>query len=124
MPRLGVWARRATTRGVVFIRSHRVVVKNALCGVSQFRRGACPGCIGRLTKGIFVVQRTLVKVMLTGPKGPVFLSVSLGAHAADHLAKATIHVGDLCADASGQVAEQKGGDIAHIVDGNVALDSC
>ena len=68
MPRLDVWARRATTRGVVFVRSHRVVAKKALRVVAQLRRGACPGCAGRLAQGIFVAQRTLVKVMLTGPK--------------------------------------------------------
>ena len=61
MPRLAVWARRATTRGLVFIRSHRVVAKNALRVVAQFRRGTCPGCIGRLTQGIFVAQRILQK---------------------------------------------------------------
>ena len=59
MPRLAVWARRATTRGVVFIRSLRVVVKNALRVVAQLRRGACPGCIGRLAQGFFVAQRIL-----------------------------------------------------------------
>ena len=59
MPRLDVWARRAMTRGVVFIRSLRVVVKNALRVVAQLRREACPGCIGRLAQGIFVAQRIL-----------------------------------------------------------------
>ena len=67
MPRLAVWARRATTRGLVFIRSHRVVVKNAWRVVAQFRRGGCPGCIGHLARGIFAEQRTFTKVVLTGP---------------------------------------------------------
>ena len=41
--------------------------------------GGCPGCIGRLAQGIFVAQRTLVKVVLTGPSTNKASHPSVGA---------------------------------------------
>ena len=61
MPELAVTGKASNDENLVFIRSHRVVVKNALRALLPNFAGACPASFGASRKAFLFHKRTLVK---------------------------------------------------------------